>query len=141
MNKKLSDSHKNNICVGIKKFFSNGGRSGNLKYVTTEEKRLALNNSVNKYNRKVRFLVLQHYSSPVPFCACCDEKEYQFLTIDHVDNDGAEHRKLIGLRGRGGNIYHWLKRNGFPPGFQVLCYNCNCSKGFYGECPHKVDNI
>jgi len=78
-------------------------------------------------------LVLCHYGSR---CACCGENELLFLSIDHVNNDGASHRK-----GNGGsshnNIYAWLVRKKFPPGFQVLCMNCNHGKHRNrGVCPH-----
>lgn len=67
-------------------------------------------------------------------CACCGEEERAFLSIDHVGNDGNVHRKAIG---RGTSIYLWLKKNGFPPGFQVLCMNCNFGKRMNGGvCPH-----
>ncbi len=72
-------------------------------------------------------------------CACCGEKHVEFLTIDHVNGDGARHRRKIFGRGRAGggsNFYNWLKRNSYPPGFRVLCYNCNCARGAFGYCPH-----
>ena len=31
----------------------------------------------------------------------------------------------------------WLKRNDYPPGFQVLCHNCNWAKHALGRCPHQ----
>lgn len=66
-------------------------------------------------------------------CACCGEKTPEFLTIDHVKNDGKVHRQDIGW-----SIYRWLKKNGFPKrGFQLLCYNCNMAKARYGKCPHR----
>ena len=67
-------------------------------------------------------------------CNCCKETIKQFLTIDHENNDGAEHRKLLGRK----NCYRWLKENGFPKGFQVLCFNCNSGRQLNGGiCPHK----
>jgi hypothetical protein len=82
-----------------------------------------------------RKLVLEHYSNGVIECACCGEKEYRFMTIDHVNNDGAEHRKTVGSK----YICSWLIQNNFPDGFQVLCANCNQAKrnGTMGICPHK----
>lgn len=73
-------------------------------------------------------------------CACCGEKERAFLTLDHVDNDGAKHRlKVTGRRNAAGfQMYAWLVRNNFPAGFQVLCMNCNWGKRTTGVCPHKV---
>jgi hypothetical protein len=74
-------------------------------------------------------------------CACCGETELGFLTIDHVNNDGAAHRRRNGGSQHafcGVEIYAWLRRNNYPEGFQVLCYNCNCAKGKLGECPHET---
>ena len=64
-----------------------------------------------------------------------------FLTLDHINNDGAEHRREIHGRqtAAGYQTYRWLMRNGFPPGFQVLCANCNHGKRMNGgTCPHQV---
>jgi hypothetical protein len=76
--------------------------------------------------------VFNHYGGYV--CECCGESIKKFLTIDHINNDGKEHRKELGSR----IIYKWLKQNGFPEGFQVLCFNCNCGRQLNGGiCPHK----
>lgn len=70
-------------------------------------------------------------------CACCGELEKIFLTIDHINNDGAAHRKQIGFRG-GIGLYLWIAKHDFPPGFQVYCFNCNHGKQLnHGVCPHK----
>lgn len=75
-------------------------------------------------------------------CACCGETEPAFLSLDHVNNDGAQHRRDVnsGLkRGGGKKIYAWLIANNFPPGFQILCMNCNWGKARNnGVCPHKA---
>lgn len=75
-------------------------------------------------------------------CNCCGESEPLFLTIDHVENDGAEMRKN-GVHSRGGTqFYQWLRKNGFPDGFQVLCMNCNLGKHRNGGvCPHKSGKV
>ena len=83
-------------------------------------------------NQRLRDKVFDYYGRE---CSCCDEKEGKFLSIDHINGGGNKHRKEIGRRG-GNNFYRWLKKNNFPDGFQVLCYNCNFSKGMYGSCPH-----
>lgn len=67
------------------------------------------------------------------FCKCCGEDYYEFLSIDHAEGNGAEHRRLE-LRGR--DLYYWLIKNDFPQGFRVLCMNCNFSLGHHGYCPH-----
>jgi hypothetical protein len=71
-------------------------------------------------------------------CSCCGEDILEFLTIDHVKNNGSIHRKEAGYRGIGESFYLDLKRSGYPPDFQVLCINCNFGKRRNGGiCPHK----
>lgn len=68
------------------------------------------------------------------FCKCCGETIPQFLSIDHMNNDGAAHRKKIG-----GELYRWLIKNNFPKDFQVLCMNCQWGKHYNnGICPHQT---
>lgn len=74
-------------------------------------------------------------------CACCGETEVAFLVIDHINNDGAAHRREIrpatnGRDGGGYTTYRWLRDHHFPSGFQVLCANCNMAKGRADGCPH-----
>lgn len=91
-----------------------------------------------KHGLMVKTSVMAVYCYGDPKCECCGEKEVKFLCMDHIDGDGAEHRKKMGRRDWGGRqLYYWLIKNGFPPGFQVLCFNCNSARSMYGECPHK----
>jgi len=91
--------------------------------------------SASRYNHRLRFEVLSRYSDDAtPRCACCGEDHLEFLCLDHVDGDGASHRRVTG--GAGKRTYLWVKKHGFPPGFRVLCANCNCSIGAFGYCPH-----
>jgi 5-methylcytosine-specific restriction endonuclease McrA len=76
-----------------------------------------------------RQAVFQHYGHQCSYCGLADE---MFLTVDHVHNDGATHRREIG-RQSGSRLCRWLKARRFPPGFQTLCFNCNCAKAIYGE--------
>jgi hypothetical protein len=84
--------------------------------------------------RRARYRVLSHYSGGMPSCACCGEMTYHFLSLDHVDGGGNKER--IKLQLGGSHFYTRLEREGFPPGYRVLCHNCNMSYGFYGYCPH-----
>ena len=67
--------------------------------------------------------VLTHYS-PNETLKCswagCEVSDVDMLSLDHVDNDGAEHRKtcMSGLA-----TYKWIRRNSYPSGFQTLCFN------------------
>lgn len=96
-----------------------------------------LNDYMREKRQRDRNLVFAHYGEQ---CACCGEKERMFLTIDHVKNDGAEHRRNIpGQIGKGGSsFFDWLVRKDFPEGFQTLCRNCNWGKHVNGGvCPHQ----
>ena len=67
-------------------------------------------------------------------CAYCGESIELFLTIDHMKDDGAAHRRSLRAGGAGGHeIYAWLRKNGYPPNFQTLCFNCNAAKHILGE--------
>lgn len=88
-----------------------------------------------KRNREFKIEILSHYCDGELRCACCGETELDFLTLDHVNNDGAEHRRQLGAAGV--SVYCWIKRNKFPTGFAILCWNCNAAKGRFGICPHQ----
>jgi hypothetical protein len=79
--------------------------------------------------RRLKEAIISAYGGK---CACCGEADSRFLTVDHVQNDGAEERRQIGHW----NILANIRRQGFPDRYQLLCYNCNCAKGVYGSCPH-----
>jgi hypothetical protein len=87
-------------------------------------------------SRRFRDRALAAYSTTdPPSCACCGDSHYEFLCIDHVDGKGSAHRKEVGSS----NIYPWLNAHGYPPGFAVLCHNCNIARSIYGTCPHEVE--
>ena len=84
-----------------------------------------------QYNRELKELVIKTYGGR---CTCCGERELDFLCIDHLNGGGTQHRFKVGL---GSRFYHWLKKQGFPPDYQVLCYNCNMGKESPDGCPHQ----
>lgn len=100
-----------------------------------EENSLELKRKHSEYHkiksREMRTQVLMHYSKGKMECNCCGEKIFEFLTIDHINGRKGEKRKLTGLA-----LIRWLIKNNLPEGFQVLCWNCNCTKGFHGVCEH-----
>lgn len=96
---------------------------------------------MKQYRLNSRLDALHAYGGEHPKCACpgCDEDRMPFLSIDHAEGDGARHRtELSGSWGTGtpggGVIYRWLKKNNYPAGFRVLCFNCNFARGI-GPCP------
>jgi hypothetical protein len=81
----------------------------------------------------LRMECLRAYSGPVPFCSCCGTSVPMFLALDHINGGGGRQRKELG----GGGYWTWLRANGFPPGFRVLCHNCNHGRELNGGiCPH-----
>lgn len=81
----------------------------------------------------IRDQVLAAYGSR---CRCCGETIKRFLTLDHVNNDGAVHRKE--LQAETISIYAWAVANDYPDVIQILCYNCNLGRALNGGiCPHQ----
>jgi hypothetical protein len=98
-----------------------------------------MNAWIAPYKATIRKAVFDAYGGER--CACCGETERKFLTLDHINNDGAADRmKIAGKRTASGwTTYRYLHSKGFPPGYQVLCMNCNFGKRMnQGVCPHKV---
>ena len=81
-------------------------------------------------------MVLKHYGDK---CTCCGETRREFFTLDHVNNDGAKFRR-IGIKGQE-KLWYWIIRNNYPNVIQILCWNCNAAKAFYGCCPHKSEAV
>lgn len=70
-------------------------------------------------------------------CQCCGEMNPIFLAIDHMDNNGAEVRRKVGVGLRGLKAIRGHIRTG-EVRYQVLCHNCNMGKKLNGGiCPHK----
>lgn len=65
---------------------------------------------------------MDHYGGQQ--CSICPENRIGTLTIDHINGNGAEHRRMSGCSS-GKKFYCWLKRNNYPTGFRILCANCN----------------
>ena len=88
---------------------------------------------------RLRWLALAKYSlnPEVPRCACCGTPDHWMLTIEHIYNDGADHRRAMSESGTSVSIYRYLRREGWPPGFEILCLNCNVAKQRLGDCPHR----
>lgn len=89
---------------------------------------------VKAHQDRRRLQALVAYSGASPHCQCqgCSESHVEFLGIDHVEGGGAKHRRAVG------SIYQWLFKHNYPPGFRVLCHNCNMALGLYGRCPHNA---
>lgn len=116
-------------------------------YHANRDKRLAYGKKWREANRdkmqlyktksdlQLRNDVFNHYGDGG--CACCGETNHGFLTIDHINGGGNEHRRSINSTG-GKDFYRWLRINQYPEGYQVLCFNCNLGKHRLGICPHQM---
>jgi hypothetical protein len=73
---------------------------------------------------RLKLRVISEYGGKCAYCGCSTA---QFLCIDHIYDDGAEHRRQIGR----GKICSYLKKHNFPKDrYQLLCHNCNSAKQF-----------
>ena len=86
--------------------------------------------------RDLKEQVLQGYEKR---CVCCGETAYEFLSVDHKYNDGAADRKRLGRKAKSGSLYKTIIKENFPDRYQIMCYNCNMAKGFFGYCPHQKE--
>ncbi len=94
--------------------------------ISTEEKPANRTREPAKYNRqfghrrKLEFIA--EYGGK---CQICGEDHWEFLTLDHTNGGGIQHREGLGIGG-GVSFYTWLRRQGWPKdGYRLLCFNCN----------------
>lgn len=100
----------------------------NKYHKNNREKRLIYFKQQTK-NRKLK--IIEAYGGK---CNCCGESTFEFLSIEHKKKDGNKQKRELG---GAVNFHNWLIKNNFPKdNFELLCFNCNLSKGFYGYCPH-----
>ena len=118
------------------------GKAFYQRHREKELKRLAVYRK--KYDKEIKkriidlkLEVMAHYSkvisnSDIPVCACCKEKHIEFLTLDHINGrKSMNHKPSL----KADKLCRTLKREGFPKGIQVLCWNCNSAKSDKGVCP------
>jgi hypothetical protein len=97
-----------------------------------KNREIAIERSKSEY-KALRLDVLMHYGGK---CSCpkCPEKRIEFLTIDHSNNNGKEHRRTVGM---GTAIYRWIRDNNYPKDLRAMCMNCNAGRSWNGGvCPH-----
>ena len=110
-------------------YLKNKKRIAEHKKITYQAQKEKFKIRALKTNRQLKLLIMKHYSGEVPSCAHCGVNDMDVLCIDHIKGGGNAHRKAT-KTSSGTRFYRWLKNNGFPTGFQVLCANCNLKKRF-----------
>ena len=97
-----------------------------MTYISEEQRKRARQLAAAKGRRKAKVDALTYYSGGLPCCKICKVTDLAILCIDHINNDGAKKRK--GIQRSGMSLYYALRKQGYPQGYQVLCYNCNARK-------------
>ncbi len=103
-------------------------------YWNEPKRKEALRQRVKDYRLAAKEAAIDLYGG---CCNCCGENHIAFLTIDHINGDGAEKRKSR-EHGGGHKMYRKIVREGRTNEFQLLCWNCNIAKHNFGQCPHKL---
>ena len=115
------------LCVGCRK---QGARP---KKLTCESCAIQMGAKARTKYVVARMAAIHYYGDK---CACCGEENEVFLQFDHINNDGAEHRRLDKVASN--NMGVWLRRHGYPDWIRLLCANCNVARKTHGICPHDV---
>jgi hypothetical protein len=84
-----------------------------------EEYRIAKNAS----RLRARLACLEIYGG---CCTCCGESDTAFLLLCDANNKGV-----------GTNRYFAIRREGFPAGYRIFCFNCHMAHKMWGGCPHR----
>lgn len=107
-------------------------RKRNREYYRKNKELVLAKNAAHARRRRdeIKLQVLTHYSNGKLECANCGMPVYSLLTLDHINNDGGEHRRSLSPSGKphSGAVYVDIVKRNYPPGFQVLCFNCNFFK-------------
>jgi hypothetical protein len=93
---------------------------------------------INAYQRRtLKENIMDAYGGQK--CVCCGDEHIEFLTLDHIFEDGQEHHKKFGSADGGGRFYSALQQAGYPDKdrLQVMCISCNAAKSICGGCPHQ----
>ena len=82
------------------------------------------------YNLKRKVEMVDSYGGK---CACCGETEIAFLSLDHANGGGTQHRLRMGQN----KMMAELRAAGWPKdGYRILCMNCQFGTRYGHECPH-----
>lgn len=103
-------------------------------------------NASRFFNRdKTKYLAFLAYSIGGKIeCRECGQNDLDVLVLDHKNDDGASHRKILKMASRGntsgGGVYFILRKHKYPDGLQILCANCNMKKEAMRHHAHRLKN-
>jgi len=109
-------------------------RNPDLPAKLAKKRRKTHSKIISKQRKIIREKLKQQiFNAYGHMCNHCGEIRNKLLTIDHVNNDGGKHRKLVGRRSE--DIYKDVIKEYRPDKYQILCISCNWHKGMYKELP------
>jgi len=81
------------------------------------------------YTQRLRFAAFAKLD-PHPHCLICSCEELRWLTIDHINGDGAQHRRDMGHK----RVYLAIIADPNPKStYRILCYSCNSLLPLYNN--------
>jgi len=97
-----------------------------------EKNKEKLKNESRTYRIKYKKMALHIYGGK---CAFCGEDDFVVLSIDHINDDGVKERKKLDKKNRntGWDFYRYLIKQPKRDDLQVLCFNCQRRKIWYGR--------
>jgi hypothetical protein len=109
-------------------------RRHDAKREGTPERKAMHSSVAYRRHHRTKLGVLKQYGMK---CVYCGEDHYEFLCIDHINDDGRAHRDTPEYKkyARGGMFGYLSKTEYRPDLYQVLCHNCNAAKQYYGIKP------
>lgn len=112
----------------------------NRKYFLENNKkpefRIRQNETLRKWRHNVKLDCIREYGGK---CVCCGETTEEFLTLDHINNNGTFHKKDKKIS----DLMKWAKSNDYPKDvLRLMCFNCNCGRRIAKNkiCPHARNN-
>lgn len=68
-------------------------------------------------------------------CSCCGESRNEFLTLEHKQGQ-------VGVKNKQSSVAYRKAIMEYQPNlYDVLCMNCNFSRGKFGYCPHDKERL
>ena len=96
-------------------------KASQAKYREANREKLRAYNK--NHSLQIKLKVLEYYGGK---CVECGLDDFRALQIDHINDDGAEHRKSLGGQNFSGKMFYaWIVKNNFPDDLQILCANHN----------------
>lgn len=115
------------ICQSCEAIRSQKYKKPKISRIKQTKEEIDVKRRINRFmNKKILF---EMYGNQ---CAHCSQQNWMYLSLDHINNDGAIDRKND--RKTGQRLYRSLIKLEKQPEnkYQLLCHNCNGMKGHHG---------